>query len=103
MARGWMALLALAALSCGGSDRSDNAIEGASRSAQAVAEQARQQLAASRVLAASAGTQRTLADKQILFGDLHVHTTYSPDAFTLALPIMGGEGAHTLSDPQSRH
>ncbi len=52
------------------------------------------------VVEARAATQRAVAGdaERILFGDLHVHTTFSTDAFVTALPMMGGEGAHPPAD-----
>ena len=38
------------------------------------------------------------SDKQILFGDLHVHTTVSFDAFAISMPALDGEGSHPQSD-----
>jgi hypothetical protein len=36
--------------------------------------------------------------KQVLFGDLHVHTTFSTDAFLWSLPMVQGQGAHPIAD-----
>ena len=35
---------------------------------------------------------------EILFGDLHTHTTFSPDGFILGMPLTGGEGARPPAD-----
>ncbi len=37
-------------------------------------------------------------DRQILFGDFHVHTTFSNDAFVMSLPVMQGSGMHPPAD-----
>lgn len=47
--------------------------------------------------AASALTVSPPAE-QVLFGDLHVHTTFSADAFLTSLPMLQGDGAHPVSD-----
>ena len=36
--------------------------------------------------------------KQILFGDFHVHTTFSFDAFLMNMPMTGGTGSHPPAD-----
>jgi hypothetical protein len=45
--------------------------------------------------ARSMGVERP---KQILFGDFHVHTTVSFDAFMTSLPMSQGEGSHPQAD-----
>jgi hypothetical protein len=93
-----ISLLALAALALWGAGRGllgahegPGAIRGPERARETIgAEQTQQRVAANRL-----GLEPT---RQILFGDLHVHTTFSVDAFMISLPTMGGEGSHPPAD-----
>jgi len=85
---GWItvAFLLGMALGCGPDPHFDQGIQGKARPPSVVAETRARQQAAHQ------------AEKQILFGDLHVHSSYSWDGFLFSLPITGGEGAHPPAD-----
>jgi len=73
-------------------------IDGAARPPELAAQEASAQSNAADTLASQSGWRRSLAEKRILFGDLHVHTSYSIDAFLFTLPVFSGEGAHPPAD-----
>lgn len=81
---------------CRGESPGPGTIEGKAVPAEVVAARAKQQEAAAAALADSA--HAAAPSDQILFGDLHVHSTWSADAFMMSLPLMQGEGVHPVAD-----
>ena len=75
----------------GSIDGAETSPTGEAREGAVVAQEIEAQRSAARAISAP-------ADGQILFGDFHVHTTLSGDAFVMNLPLMGGAGALSPAD-----
>jgi hypothetical protein len=80
-------------LGCRGRHEGPGVVTRASVPAPVVAARAAREIDAEKHFAPAA-----VPAKQILFGDLHVHTTFSADAFMRSLPMLQGEGAHPPAD-----
>ena len=91
----WIAVL-FAAAGCRGQLEGPGEITEKTVPHEVVARRAESQAEAIRRLIPEAGEADE--SKQILFGDLHVHTTFSADAFMMSLPMLQGEGAHPPAD-----
>ncbi|HJO24294.1 MAG TPA: DUF3604 domain-containing protein [Myxococcota bacterium] len=87
---GFAALL-LGFAACSGEHVGPGEITAAALPEPVVTARARRQTDARDALAAA-------GKRQILFGDLHVHTAFSPDAFITSLPMLGGSGLHPPAD-----
>jgi len=94
--RAWLALGALLAVAAAcGEHEGAGEIEGAKLPGAVVQKRAGAERARAAWLAGRSSVPAP--DKQILFGDLHVHTTFSADAFMMSLPIFQGEGPNPVA------
>jgi hypothetical protein len=85
-----IALIALLT-ACGGEHLGPGEIEGPARDIAFAQE------TGSRVATAAQKLSQPV-QTQILFGDLHTHTSFSPDALIMGMPMSGGEGARPPAD-----
>ena len=83
--------IVLAANGCLGRAEAPGEIHAGTRPAETVEARAAAQAETAELLGASPASQ-------ILFGDFHVHTTFSFDSFLQNMPIAGGPGTHPPAD-----
>ena len=93
-------LFSLLSLIASCSDPQDRGVIIGSAAPAAIAEDklARQKQVTLQKIAKFAHAEAKGGVPQILFGDLHVHTTFSPDAFIMSAPFMGGSGLKSPAD-----
>jgi hypothetical protein len=93
----WIFTVVAATIPSGcGEHEGPGTIEGKRVPAEVIVERNGVRDSTARSLASRAGA--TVPAEQILFGDLHVHTTFSADAFMMGMPILQGEGISPIAN-----
>ncbi|HXC49487.1 MAG TPA: DUF3604 domain-containing protein [Candidatus Limnocylindrales bacterium] len=94
-ARAAMLWVSVLAAGCRGESQGPGTIHGKAIPEAVVAARSESQKNAAVLVSAAAHAR--VPDKQILFGDLHVHSSFSADAFLMSLPLMQGTGVHPVA------